>query len=39
MECGKEISPARLEVKPYARFCVSCKSKKEAHEAPERRHR
>ena len=32
IECGKEISPARLEVKPYARFCVACKSRKEANE-------
>ena len=32
IECGNEISPARLEVKPYARFCVSCKSRKEASE-------
>ena len=32
IECGKEISPARLEVKPYARFCVACKSRKEATE-------
>lgn len=32
IECGQEISPARLEVKPYARFCLECKSKKEAYE-------
>ena len=37
IECGNEISPARLEIKPYARFCVSCKSRKEAHEGMHRR--
>ena len=37
IECGKEISPARLEVKPYARFCVACKSRKEASEGMRRR--
>ena len=37
IECGKEISPARLEVKPYARFCVACKSRKEAIEGGRRR--
>jgi len=36
IECGQEISPARLEVKPYARFCLECKSRKEAYEG---RHR
>ena len=36
IECGQEISPARLEVKPYARFCLDCKSRKEAYEG---RHR
>ena len=36
IECGQEISPARLEVKPYARFCLECKSRKEMHEG---RHR
>lgn len=36
IECGQEISPARLEVKPYARFCLECKSRKEKHEG---RHR
>lgn len=24
--CGKEISPARLEAKPAARFCINCAS-------------
>ena len=37
IECGNEISPARLEVKPYARFCVACKSRKEASEGMRRR--
>ncbi len=37
IECGNEISPARLEVKPYARFCVACKSRKEAIEGGRRR--
>ena len=37
IECGNEISPARLEIKPYARFCVACKSRKEAHEGMHRR--
>ena len=37
IECGNEISPARLEVKPYARFCVACKSRKEASEGGRRR--
>ena len=36
IECGQDISPARLEVKPYARFCLECKSRKEMHEG---RHR
>ena len=26
IECGCEISPARLEAKPYARFCTKCKA-------------
>ena len=37
IECGKEISPARLEIKPFARFCVACKSRKEANEGMRRR--
>ena len=37
IECGKEISPARLEIKPFARFCVACKSRKEASEGMRRR--
>ena len=30
LECGNEIGAARLEVKPYARFCVDCKAQKES---------
>lgn len=26
-ECGKEISVARLEARPFSLFCVECKSK------------
>ena len=29
LECGGEIGEARLEAKPYARFCVECKARKE----------
>ena len=39
MECGKEIGAARLAVKPFARFCVACKSRKEASERADRRYR
>ena len=39
MECGKEIGAARLAVKPFARFCVACKSRKEANERADRRYR
>jgi RNA polymerase-binding transcription factor len=28
-ECGEEIDIKRLEVNPLARFCISCKTKKE----------
>jgi DnaK suppressor protein len=28
-ECGCKIPDARLEVKPYARFCVKCKTERE----------
>lgn len=28
-ECGKEISPARLEAVPHARLCIACKEKEE----------
>ena len=26
-ECGKQISPARLEARPFSLLCVDCKSK------------
>ena len=39
IECGCEISPARLEAKPYARFCTKCKAMYEEMEDPTRRHR
>ena len=39
LECGCEINPKRLEAKPYARFCVKCKSAIEKMEDPRRRHR
>jgi RNA polymerase-binding transcription factor DksA len=29
LDCGYQIPVARLEVKPHARFCVKCKSKRE----------
>jgi len=28
-DCGNPIGEGRLEVKPYARFCVNCKEKRE----------
>ena len=27
-DCGQPISPARLEAKPAARFCINCASKR-----------
>ena len=36
-ECGKEISPARLEAVPHARFCIACKEKEELAKAKETR--
>lgn len=35
IECGKKINPERLEAKPYARYCVACKSRKEQFESPD----
>lgn len=29
VQCGKEISPERLEAVPHARLCIECKSKEE----------
>ncbi|HEX9749717.1 MAG TPA: TraR/DksA C4-type zinc finger protein [candidate division Zixibacteria bacterium] len=31
--CGKEISHARLEAVPHARFCIACKEKEEQKQA------
>ena len=39
IECGCEISPGRLEAKPYARFCTKCKAMYEQMEDPSRCHR
>ena len=39
LECGCEIPASRLEAKPYARYCVRCKSAIERMEEPHRRHR
>lgn len=30
-DCGKDISEARLEAKPYALYCIKCKSIREKH--------
>jgi DnaK suppressor protein len=36
-ECGKQISAARLEAVPHARFCIECKEKEEIRKAQESR--
>jgi DnaK suppressor protein len=36
-ECGKDISMARLEAVPHARFCIECKEKEELRKAQENR--
>lgn len=36
-ECGKDISAARLEAVPHARFCIECKEKEELKKAQESR--
>lgn len=28
-ECGEEISPRRMEVRPFSRYCIECKSELE----------
>ena len=33
--CGKQISMARLEAVPHARFCIACKEKEEQKKAEE----
>lgn len=39
LDCGCEISRGRLEVKPYAKFCTKCKSRRESVEDPTHRRR
>lgn len=36
-DCGQRIGAARLEVRPYARYCIKCKSAREA-QSDQRRH-
>ncbi len=36
-ECGKQISTARLEAVPHARFCIQCKEKEEIRKAQQSR--
>ena len=31
-QCGEKISPARLEARPVAQFCIDCKTEQEQHE-------
>ena len=26
MSCGEEISPRRMEVRPFSRYCIECKT-------------
>lgn len=26
MECGEQISPRRMEVRPFSRYCIECKT-------------
>jgi DnaK suppressor protein len=26
VECGEEISPRRMEVRPFSRYCIECKT-------------
>ena len=33
VECGEQISAARLEAVPHARFCIACKEKEEKKKA------
>jgi DnaK suppressor protein len=37
LECGKDISRARLEAVPHARYCIECKEKEELRKAQEKR--
>lgn len=36
-ECGRDISVARLEAVPHARFCIECKEKEELRKAQQSR--
>ena len=36
-ECGKQITTARLEAVPHARFCIQCKEKEEIRKAQQSR--
>ncbi|NIN01057.1 MAG: TraR/DksA family transcriptional regulator [candidate division Zixibacteria bacterium] len=36
-ECGRDISMARLEAVPHARFCIECKEKEELRKAQQSR--
>ena len=36
-ECGKQISPTRLEAVPHARLCIACKEKEEIKKATQPR--
>lgn len=31
LDCGKDITDARLDAKPYAMYCIKCKSIREKH--------
>ena len=35
-DCGKRIGAARLEIRPYARYCIECKSARESQNSPRR---
>ena len=35
-DCGERIGAPRLEVRPYARYCIKCKSAREAKNDPRR---
>ena len=39
VDCECPINPERLEAKPYARYCIRCKDRREKMEDPQRRHR
>ena len=35
-DCGQSIGTGRLEVRPYARYCIKCKSAREVQSNPHR---